>query len=194
MEEDMKATPKTRHCPICDELIPNDVSVCPYCDEVIGNSYSHRTATEQVFRTKSHYLVFTPWFYATFSLILALLLINASLDSPYDKGTVLLMWFMLLLLLLSTLIITILRIILFFTAEYTIMPDRIIICEARPFRKTTDTIDLQCVTNISLESFYAGEGLNCATVTIHTSDGKQHKLRHIKSPIDFINAIDTSLH
>lgn len=194
MEEDMKTTPQTRHCPICNELIPNDVSVCPYCDEVIGDSYNHRTATEQVFRTKSHYLVFTPWFYATFSLILAMLLINASLDPPYDKGTVLLMWFMLLLLLLSTLIITILRIILFFTAEYTIMPDRIIICEARLFRKVIDTINLQRVTNVFLESFYSGEGLNCGTVTIHTSDGKQHKLRHIKSPIDFINAIDTSLH
>lgn len=26
-----------RRCPICDEIIPDDVSVCPYCDETIGN-------------------------------------------------------------------------------------------------------------------------------------------------------------
>ena len=26
-----------RRCPICDEIIPDDVLVCPYCDETIGN-------------------------------------------------------------------------------------------------------------------------------------------------------------
>lgn len=188
MEEDMKTTPRTRHCPICNELIPNDVSVCPYCDEVIGNSYSQKTSTEQVFRTKSHYIVFTPWCYATFSLILTMLLINASMDSPYDKGAVS-MWFMLML--LPTLIIAIFRIILFLTAEYTIMSDRIIICKTEFFRKSTDIIDLQCITNIFLESFIRGEGMNCGTVTIQTNDGKRHKLRCIKSPTDFIDAIDT---
>ena len=188
--EDMNKAPTTRRCPVCNELIPDNVSVCPYCDEDIDNDILE---TKQLFRTRTHWIVFVPWLLISSVLIALILFFDRMIlwEETQIQIELLIAHITTTLLCMICVYETICRIALFITSSYVILSDGINLNRAKFLGKITDDIELSHITAVLLENFY--EKLNCGTIVIYTNDGKQKKLRAIKQPLEFKKTIDNLL-
>ena len=75
-----------RHCPVCNELIPDNVSVCPYCDEPVDpvQTMAHVMTEKVISVHRCHAMVFAPWLAA--SVIAIIIIINDYPQRhPYDS-------------------------------------------------------------------------------------------------------------
>ena len=180
-----------RHCPVCNELIPDNVSVCPYCDEPVDpvQTMAHVMTEKVISVHRCHAMVFAPWLAASVIAIIIIIYITGLLPNFIFIFTFI-VCSMVYIVCLGCIYETICRMILYFTSEYIIRGDGININQAK-FLNIIQFIDLKYCVSVSIESFHAN--LNCGTVKIVTTDGKVHKLRQIIDPCGFKDSIDNLL-
>lgn len=182
--------PSASRCPVCNEPIPDNVSICPYCDEVIDKRLY--TGYKQLFRTRTHWIVFVPWLSMTSVFIATVLFLERIIPwGPQMQVELLILYITATLLCTICVYETICRIILFITSSYVIMSNGINVNRAKFFGEITDDIESSHITAVRLESF--NKKMNYGTIVIYTDDGKVRKLRTIKEPLEFKKAIDNLL-
>lgn len=156
----------------------------------MGSRLSKRTekcpgVSETIFQTKSHWSVFGLWLLVTLISIAVFILEYPWGSERVFSGKLIFLIFPIACMVCA--VWTISSVVLFVTAEYSILPDRVIHIQGRFFGSISEDINLSEIVAVTLRSFNQQE--NCGTVIILTQDGKNHKLRDIKSPEKFMDYI-----
>lgn len=146
-----------------------------------------------IFQTKSHWFCFLPWLAVT--LFLIVVIASISIGSILNDSLTLFSgaFYVLLFAVIGILVCvfeTICRIIYYFTAEFSISSDGILLIRGRFFGKIIEDIPISNIIAVNLFSY--NKEFDCGTVVILTSPGQRHKLIGIKCPAALIDQVTPS--